>query len=595
MNEIIIDRLNSLKSEMRRRSIDFYMIPTSDSHNSEYVGDYFKVREYFSGFTGSNGTLIVSNDHVGLWTDGRYFIQAKNELTGTGITLYKMGEPGVPTLSEYLRTNLKQNQTLGFDGKVFTERYIEGIQKECASQNINFSYEDDLAFSIWNDRPKRSYKKVLILPLKYNGQSFQDKLSQIRNKMKEFSAHSYLLSKLDDIMWLYNIRGNDVECNPVALSYAFITDDENYLFLQKEAITDEIVDYARINHIKIKDYNVIFEFLSNFSYQGDTLLDEYETSYCAFQTIKNKNSIIREKNPTVLLKAIKNSTEIENMKQYFLYDSVAVCKFIFWIINNKHKNEIEASEYLDALRSKIEGFQGLSFRTICAYAKNAAMMHYEANKANNTEIDEKGFLLVDSGGQYLGATTDVTRTICMGKLTEKEKKYFTLVAIGMLQLMNSKFIYGCTGRNLDILARQPLWNEGIDYKCGTGHGVGCFLNVHEGPQSIRWKYLREYPETVLEEGMTITDEPGVYLEGEFGIRTENTLLVKKNEATSDGQFMNFETLTFVPIDLEGIDISYMNCQDIERLNQYHNEVYEKIAPFLEQDEKKWLRNATKSV
>ena len=595
MNEIIIDRLNCLKSEMRRRSIDFYMIPTSDSHNSEYVGDYFKVREYFSGFTGSNGTLIISNDHVGLWTDGRYFIQAKNELTGTGITLYKMGEPGVPTLSEYLRTNLKQNQTLGFDGKVFTERYIEGIQKECASQNINFSYEDDLAFGIWNDRPKRSHKKVLILPLKYNGQTFQDKLSQIRNKMKEFSAHSYLLSKLDDIMWLYNIRGNDVECNPVALSYAFITDDENYLFLQKEAVTDEIVDYAKINHIKIRDYIVIFEFLNNFSYQGDTLLDESETSYCAFWTIKNKNSIIREKNPTVLLKAIKNSTEIENMKQYFLLDSVAVCKFIFWIKNNKHKNEIEASKYLDALRSKIEGFQGLSFKTICAYAKNAAMMHYEANKANNTEIDEKGFLLVDSGGQYLGATTDVTRTICMGKLTEKEKKYFTLVAIGMLQLMNSKFIYGCTGRNLDILARQPLWNEGIDYKCGTGHGVGCFLNVHEGPQSIRWKYLREYPETVLEEGMTITDEPGVYLEGEFGIRTENTLLVKKNEATPDGQFMNFETLTFVPIDLEGIDISYMNCQDIERLNQYHNEVYEKIAPFLEQDEKKWLKNATKSV
>ena len=591
----ITERLFLLREEMKNRKIDYYLIRTSDYHNSEYVGEYFKVREFFSGFTGSNGTLVVSINFAGLWTDGRYFIQAEKELEGSEIIVFRLGERDVPSIPEYLAKHMTDNQKLGFDGKVCSEKYIECIKEKCKKIKIQYCYKEDLASIVWKDRPVLEHKKIMILHKKYHGKEFKEKLQWIRDKMKEENADYFFLSKLDDIMWLYNIRGNDVECNPVAMSYTFITQKESYLFVQKEAIDELLVDYAKLNNITLLYYDSIFTFLDNYSYDGQVLLDDLETSYYACQTISEKTEVITCPNPTELLKAVKNEKEVEKMHEYFILDSVAVCKFLYWIKNTSDIDEMKAAQYLDNLREQVKDYMGLSFQTIAAYKENAAMMHYEASETSNKMIEKEGFLLVDSGGQYLGATTDVTRTICMGELSDEEKKYFSLVLVGMLQLMNANFLYGCTGRNLDILARQPLWDESVDYKCGTGHGVGFYLNVHEGPQSIRWKYLQDVMETVLEEGMTITDEPGVYFEGQFGIRTENVLLVKKGIENGDGQFMYFEPLTFVPIDLEAIDKTYMSDKDIRRLNEYHQMVFHKIAPYLDEDEKKWLVNATIAI
>ena len=600
MNETIIARISALRMKMKENGIDFYMIPTSDYHNSEYVADFFKTREFFSNFTGSNGTLLVSMQEAFLWTDGRYFIQAEKELRGTGITLMKIGETNVPTIAEYLSKHMDEKQTLGFDGKVCNVNYIENIKQKYEQERngitCNLCYKEDLAAKIWTDRPTLPHNKVQVLPVKYHGNDLEQKLKMIRSVMKQKKAGHFFLSKLDDIMWLYNIRGCDVMCNPVTLSYAFITEDKNYLFIQQEALSREFEKYAKENDIELKNYSDVFEFLETYAYSGSVIFDKNETSYYAYDVIKKRTDVIFSFNLTELPKAIKNETEISKMKEYYLLDSVAVCKFIYWLKHTKEDiTEMKAAAYLDELRSKIKDFRGLSFPTISAYGENAAMMHYEANKKSNSKVLHKGFLLVDSGGQYLGATTDVTRTICMGPVSDEEKKCFSLVLSGMLQLMNATFLYGCTGRNLDILARIPLWNELMDYKCGTGHGVGCFLNVHEGPQNISWKYTKNKEETILEEGMTVTDEPGVYIEGKFGIRTENVLLVIKKGNSTDGQFMGFVPLTYVPIDLEGIDISFINEENVERLNEYHAKVYKKISPYLEKEEKIWLDSVTKTL
>ena len=589
-------QIQQLLHVMQEKKIDYYLIPTSDFHNSEYVGDYFKVREYYSGFTGSNGTLVISQQETGLWTDGRYFIQAKKELAGSGITLFCMGEKGVPSITEYLSEHTKEGDVIGCDGRVCSKKYAERLIEACKPKNIRLSYTEDLAGELWEKRPKRSANEIMVLPKAYTGASVEKKLLAVREKMKEIGADCFFLSKLDDIMWLFNIRGNDVECNPVALSYAFVTLQETYLFLQKEAVQkDEISSYFKEHQIIIKDYDSVFVFLENFSYTGTVLLDEYEISYQAFQSIEKNAKTISSQNPTEYLKAVKTEQEIEKMKEYYLLDSAAVCKFIYWMKHTGAEDEMTAGAYLDKFRASIKDFMGLSFQTICAYRENAAMMHYEANEENNKKLEKSGMLLIDSGGQYLGATTDVTRTICLGETTEEEKKYFTLVAVGMLRLMNARFLEGCTGRNLDILARLPLWECDVDYKCGTGHGVGCFLNVHEGPHNIRWKYIEGTLEAVLKDGMLVTDEPGVYFENRFGIRTENVLLVRKGTENKDGQFLYFEPLTFVPIDLMAIVTDYMNEDDRMKLNHYHNQVYEKVSPYLTEEERMWLKEETRQI
>ena len=592
------ERIDLLRKAMKEEGIDFYIIPTADFHNSEYVSDYFKVREFFSGFTGSNGTLVVSENVAGLWTDGRYFIQAEKELEGSGITLFKMQEEGVPTIEDYLLKNMSANGTLGFDGRVVDANYGLRLEKSLEKKKISIKFDFDFAESIWKNRPQIPCNMLFVLPFHYCGKTVEEKLNDVRKEMEEKETEFYFLSKLDDLMWLFNVRGKDVECNPVALSFAFITKNNAVIFLQKNAITKEIEAYFESYHVEIREYLEVYSYLSQNTLKGDMLLDKRNINYTTYKILHENFAITDSTNPTELMKAKKNPVEMQHMRETYLADSAAVTKFIYWLKKNIGKEEItelSAAEYLDHLRSQIPGFVMLSFPTISAYEENAAMMHYEATPKNHKVLDQKGMLLVDSGGQYYGGTTDVTRTIVLGNISEEVKKHYSLTTAGMLSLAAARFLYGCSGRNLDILARQPLWNEGIDYKCGTGHGVGYCLNVHEGPQNIRWKYLSPMVEAVLEEGMVVTDEPGVYIKDSHGIRIENVMVVKNYVKNSDGQFMEFEMLTYAPIDLEAIDIRYLNEKQRNLLNTYHAMVYEKISPFLSKEEKEWLEEVTAAV
>lgn len=596
--ESIKERLAALREEMRKEGIRFYMIPTSDYHNSEYVNDYFKMREYYSGFTGSNGTLVVGADKAGLWTDGRYFIQAQKELEGSGIELFRMMEDGVPDIPEFLENEMKEEEILAFDGRTVSCKEGLKLEKKLAPKNAHIQFETDMAGRLWKERPTLPKNDILILPKELCGKSTSEKLKEARKKMSEVEAKYWLLSKLDDLMWIMNIRGKDIECNPVALSYAFISADMVYFFVQKEEVTEEFTKYAKDNGIELRDYEEISTFLKAFPYEGTVLIDKNNVNYTLYKIVSKQAKVVEEENPTEYLKAVKNETELERMRDVYLKDSAAVVKFIYWVKKNAGKvkmDELSAAEYIDNLRKKIDGFIDLSFPTISAYKENAAMMHYEASAEECKEISEDGMLLVDSGGQYMGGTTDVTRTIVLGAITDEVKMHFTKVAVGMLRLTDAKFLYGCTGRNLDILARQPLWDIGIDYKCGTGHGIGYILNVHEGPQSIRWRFAEGAKEAIIEEGMVISNEPGVYMEGSHGIRTENVMAAVKREKNGDGQFMGFETFTFVPIDLDAIDTAYMQAEDIERLNRYHKVVYEKISGLLSAEEREWLAEVTKAV
>lgn len=591
-----IKRIEVLRNQMREKKIDFYLIPTSDFHNSEYVGDYFKIREWYSGFTGSNGTLLVGKNMVGLWTDGRYFVQAQKELEGSGITLFRMGDEGVPTIPEYIREHGKKGVRIGFDGRTLRKSYVDRMLKKCRELEPELFYEEDLAGALWKRRPGMSCEPVFELDEKYCGTTIAKKWSQIREKMQEEDAEFLFVSKLDDIMWFLNIRGNDVKCNPVALSYLYILKDELHLFIQEKAVSVSVRNYLEKNQVQIHVYEDVFAFLKKSAKGLSGIADKEETSYLAFETIIQNGSVLKVRNPMELLKAVKNPKELEHIRHFYLMDSVAVCKYLYHMKKDGvGMNEWSAGQLMDSLRAEIAEFQGVSFPTICAYGKNAAMMHYEATEKKRAKIGAKNFLLTDSGGQYPGATTDVTRTIAMGKLTKEQKQDFTLVAAGMLRLQSAVFLSGCTGRNLDILARQLLWEQGMDYKCGTGHGIGYFLNVHEGPQGIRWKYVEGTPETILQPGMLVTNEPGVYKEGQYGIRTENVLLVKEKEKNEDGTFLDFEVLTFAPIDLEAIDSAYLEKADVRKLNAYHALVYDKIAPYLDMEEREWLKESTAEI
>lgn len=594
-NTVIQNRLKELRALMQKNGIDFYMMPTADFHNSEYVNDYFKVREYFSNFTGSNGTLLVWQEGAGLWTDGRYFIQAENELQGTTVKLFRMLDEGVPTIEEFLKAEMKEGQTLGFDGRVIASTDGRKYERALSPKQITFAYDKDLAEIIWQDRPAFPTGKVTVLDEAIAGESVEQKLAKTREKFVEEGAESMLLTKLDDLMWLFNIRGCDVECNPVAMSYGYITNEKAVLFIQKKALDEQVMGYLEAHNILVEEYEAVVDYLKNLPEGGKILVDNRYCSYMLYKTLCDKHMLVEKKNPTELLKAIKNPVELANMEKIYLADSVAVTKFIYWLKTNIGKmkiTEISAADYLEKLRREIPEFLDLSFPTISGYEKNAAMMHYEATPESYAVLEPEGMLLVDSGGQYLGGTTDVTRTIVLGPIEDEIKKHYTLVAAGMLQLSAARWIYGCTGRNLDILARQPLWNIGIDYKCGTGHGVGYILNVHEGPQNLRWRFTDGMAEAVLEEGMDVTNEPGVYIEGSHGIRIENVMVVKKDEKNEYGQFMHFDTLTWVPIDREGIEERYLTEQQRMLLHCYQKKVYEKISPFLNEEEREWLKKET---
>lgn len=599
-NRMIQERLAALRSAMKDAGIDFYMIPTGDFHNSEYVSDYFKVREYFCGFSGSNGTLLVWQEGAGLWTDGRYFIQAEKELAGTGVTLFRMMDDGVPTITEFLQQNKKEGQVLGFDGRVICaaeglklEKKFAGTQSRKEGDS-HVKYELDLAGNLWRDRPAFPAGKITVLGMEYAGKSVEEKLAQVRKLLVEKDAKSMLLTKLDDLMWLFNIRGCDVECNPVAMCYGYLTQTEALLFLQKKVLDSETEAYLAEHGITVREYEEITDYLKELPETKEGLLvDTRYCNYLLYKLLEKKHRLVKENSPTEQLKAVKNPVELKHMEEVFLKDSVAVTKFIYWLkshIGKEEITEVSAAEKLEEFRRQIPEFLGLSFPTIAAYKENAAMMHYEACVEKCAVLRQAGMLLVDSGGQYMGGTTDVTRTIALGPVSEEEKYHYTLTAIANLRLSKAHWLYGCTGRNLDILARQPLWDEGLDYKCGTGHGVGYMLNVHEGPQNLRWRYSAGAPEAVLEEGMDVTNEPGVYVEGSHGIRIENVMVVKKDIKNEYGQFMHFETLTWVPFDLDAINIAVLSPKDKMSLFAYQKQVYEKIAPFLNEEEREWLKS-----
>lgn len=595
---MIKDRLKQIRNLMQERQMDAYLIPTSDFHESEYVGSYFKSREFITGFNGSAGTTVITMDEAGLWTDGRYFVQAGKQLKDTGITLMKMGQPGVPTISEYLNQVLKDNDCLGFDGRAVNCQMGQELKKSLEEKHITFQYQEDLTDLIWKDRPELSAEPIWILDHKFVGKSADHKIKDLRNRMREERATVHVLTTLDDIAWLLNIRGNDVECNPVILSYAMITLDRFYLYINETVLNDEVKVYLKELSITIRPYQEIYSSVGQLRNQK-VLLESSKTNYAIVENINESNQLIDKMNPTVLMKAIKNPTEVENMKKAHIKDGTAMVKFIYWLKQNVLKGtitEVSAQEYLDHLRSQQEGNLGISFDTISAYGANAAMCHYKATAINDTKVEPKGLYLVDSGGQYYEGTTDVTRTIAVGPLTEKEREHFTLTVISMLRLGAVKFLYGCRGLTLDYVAREPFWSRGINFDHGTGHGVGYLLNVHERPNGIRWRIVPERQDNCeLEEGMITSDEPGVYIEGSHGVRTENLIVCKKAEKNEYGQFMEFEFLTMVPIDLEALDISLMTERDRKLLNDYHQAVYKAISLNLTEEEAVWLKENTRAI
>lgn len=596
---MIDERLQHLRVLMAKNNIDAYIIPTEDFHESEYVGEYFMSRKYMSGFTGSAGTLVITMKEAGLWTDGRYFIQAARQLDGSTITLYKMGEEGIPTIAEFLQDKMQENSTLGFDGRVINGKLGLKFKKQLENKNIQIAYDKDLVDLIWEDRPPLPTKPAFLLDTKYAGKSSSDKLKKLRDTMKSKGVTVHILTTLDDIAWLFNIRGNDIPYNPVVLSYAVITLESAYLFLDKNKLSKEVKSQLNEDNIQIKSYEEIYEFVKEFPSDEVVLLDSKKVNYAIYQILNPAIKKIDSDNPTVLMKSIKNSVEIENLKKAHIKDGVAFTKFMYWLKTNINKmdiTEISASDYLENCRKQQEGFIELSFDTISAYKANAAMMHYSATKDSNAALKPEGLYLVDSGGQYYQGTTDITRTIALGPVEKEQKIHFTAVLRSMFNLSKAKFLHGCIGLNLDILARGPIWDMDLDYKCGTGHGVGYLLNVHEAPNGFRWKKVPEREDgCVLEAGMVTTNEPGIYIEGSHGIRTENELLCCRGTKNEYGQFMYFENLTFAPIDLDAIDFSHLAQIDKDRLNEYHKQVYDKISPYLTNEENEWLKVYTREI
>ena len=596
---MIKQRIENIRDLMKEKNIYAYIVPSSDYHQSEYVGDYFKSREFMSGFTGSSGTLIIYMDEAGLWTDGRYFIQAENELKDSGIKLFKMGEEGVPTIEEYLLEKLPKNSTLGFDGRVMSVKEGQSLANKLAFKGINIEYKYDLVNDIWEDRCSLPTEKAFLLGVEYSGESFSDKLSRIRAVMKEKKATTHILASLDDIAWLFNIRGRDVKSNPVVLSYAVISIDSVYLFIDKNKIGEDIRVELSKENVQIKGYEEVYEFIKKIEENEVVLIDTSKVNYAIYNNIPSNVQKIEERNPSILFKSIKNEIELKNIRNSHIKDGVAFTKFMYWLKNNIGKieiTEISATQKLEEFRREQDKFIEPSFSTIAAYKDHAAMMHYSATEESNYKLEPRDLFLVDSGGQYFDGTTDITRTIALGPIPENVRKDFTNVVRGMIRLSKAKFLYGCRGYNLDILARGPLWEEGIDYKCGTGHGIGFVLNVHEGPNGFRWKVREDIDDScILEEGMVTTNEPGVYVENSHGIRIENEIVVRKAEKNEYGQFMDFEVITFAPIDLDAIDESLILKDEKVYLNNYHKQVYDKISPYLNEEEKQWLKTYTREV
>lgn len=591
---MIKERLMKLREEMNKEGMQAYIIPTSDFHETEYVSEYFAARKYMSGFTGSAGVLVVLLDKAGLWTDGRYFIQAANQLAGSGIDLMKQGQEDTPSIEEYIVTNLTQGSVVGFDGRVMNVNDANKYKQAFMMHDIKMVTDKDLVGRIWDDRPALPCTETFHYDEKYAGKSISEKLTQVREAMKGYNCRSHIVTKIDEIAWLYNLRAHDVPHFPVALAYTIIKENDAMIYIDASRLDEESKTLFAQNHIQVKDYEAIYEDVKTL--EGPVLVDG---NFVNSKIVYSLNTeIVYAQDPIVLLKAMKNETELANTRNAHIKDGVACTKFMYWLMQNVNNgiSEMSAQEKLQELRKEQADYLEDSFNTICAYKEHAAMMHYSSNEETNVELKPEGMLLVDSGGQYLDGTTDITRTFVLGSITEEEKKWFTLALKGHIRLEKANFLYGCRGLNLDILARGPLWDLDMDYQCGTGHGVGHLSNVHEAPNGFRWKIVPERNDScVLEEGMITSNEPGVYVEGEFGIRHENEMVVVKGNKNFYGQFMHFETLTFVPFDRKGIDKSLLSEDELAWLNDYHASIYEKISPFLTNEEAEWLKEACRPL
>lgn len=592
------ERLQALREQMRKRKIAAYIVPTEDFHGSEYVGDYFKTREYLSGFTGSAGTLLVMPERAFLWTDGRYFLQAETQLSGSGIELMKSGEPGVLSLAAFLGKELKRGDVIGFDGRTVTGAFVKELQEKTAEKQVTFYGKKDLAGLVWENRPPMSAEPVWELLVSYAGLSREEKLAKVREKMEEERADALLVTALDETAWLLNLRGDDVKHTPVFLAYMFITKRRAILCAQMQAFSEEIKGELKKAGITILPYESIEEVVASLPAGQRLMADENKVSYRLLHAVSKGVEKVNKPSPVALLKAVKTSREIDHIRSAHVKDGVAVTRFVHWLkthVGKEEITEIGAAKKLEEFRCEEEGYLGPSFDPIVAYGLHGAIVHYSATPETDAALQPKGLCLADTGGHYSEGTTDITRTIVLGGLTEEEKRAYTLALKGHLRLGAVKFTEGVCGQNLDVLARQPLWEEGMDYNHGTGHGVGYLLSVHEGPQNFRWRIGDGASCVPLEEGMVISNEPGLYVAGKFGIRHENLELVRKGEKTDYGQFMYLEPLTMVPFDKEAIDVSLLTEREIGLLNDYHTKVYETLAPHFTGEELVWLGEATAAV
>ena len=591
------ERLSALRKCMQEKHIDIYIVPTADFHQSEYVGEHFKARAYITGFTGSAGTAVITLHDAKLWTDGRYFLQAAKQLEGTGVTLMKMFEPGVPTVEEYLEAELKSGQTLSFDGRVVSVGEGDEYASIAKKNGAKVDYQEDLIDAIWTDRPPLSEEPVWFLEEKYSGESTESKLSRIRREIADAGCDTHIVSTLDDICWTLNIRGNDIDFFPLVLSYAIIRKDSLELYIDERKLDDKLKTIFKKEGVNLHPYNAIYEDVKKLPKNATVLIDKTKLNYAIFNNIPNSVPIVNKRNPEILMKALKNPVEVENIKKAEIKDSIAHVRFMKWLKENLGKikiTEMSASEKLDEFRAEMGNFIRDSFEPISSYGPHSAIVHYSSSPETDVELKEGSLYLSDTGAGFYEGSTDITRTYALGEVPKKMKDDFTIVAISNLQLASAKFLQGSSGLTLDILARKPFWDRGLNYNHGTGHGVGYLLNIHEGPAGFRYKFRAGETEEI-QEGMVITDEPGLYIEGSHGIRLENELLARKGVQNEYGQFLYFETITLIPFDLDAISLDMLNEENRKLLNDYHKRVYEEIAPHLNEEEKAFLKKYTRAV
>ena len=593
----VAERLSALRKCMQDKHIDIYIVPTADFHQSEYVGEHFKARAYITGFTGSAGTAVITLHDAKLWTDGRYFLQAAKELEGTGVTLMKMFEPGVPTIEEYLEAELKSGQTLSFDGRVVSVGEGDAYASIAKKNGAKIDYQEDLIDVIWTDRPPLSDKPVWFLEEKYSGESSKSKLSRIRKEMEDAGCDTHIVSTLDDICWTLNIRGNDIDFFPLVLSYAIIKKDSFEFYIDERKLDEKLKSILKKDDVILHPYNDIYEDVKKLPENATVLIDKAKLNYAIFNNIPASVSIVNKRNPEILMKALKNPVEVENIKKAEIKDSIAHVRFMKWLKENLGKiriTEMSASEKLDEFRAEMGNFIRDSFEPISSYGPHSAIVHYSSSPETDVELKAGSLYLSDTGAGFYEGSTDITRTYALGEVPQKMKDDFTIVAISNLQLASAKFLQGSTGLTLDILARKPFWDRGLNYNHGTGHGVGYLLNIHEGPAGFRYKYRAGETEEI-QKGMVITDEPGLYIEGSHGIRLENELLARKGVQNEYGQFLYFETITLIPFDLDAINPAILDEENKKLLNAYHKRVYEEIAPYLNEEEKAFLKKYTRAV